>query len=144
MFIPISNNNHPPFYCRLPSGNHPWSWKIKHLQTIFPFKSPFIFPFIYIIYIYICSVEFNQTNAWPQREAAVGRCQTKKCSNIFIYIYIQSSHPIHIQNISIGIFDCHAWSRVKSPRLRRERMASKWGLAVSSSLRCWTSGMASD
>ena len=39
--------------------------------------------YIYIIYIYICSVEFNQTNAWPQREAAVGRCQTKKCSNIF-------------------------------------------------------------
>ena len=110
MFIPISNNNHPPFYCRLPSGNHPWSWKIKHLQTIFPFKSPFIFPFIYIIYIYICSVEFNQTNAWPQREAAVGRCQTKKCSNIFIYIYIfnlpiQFTFKIFPLGFSIAMLD---------------------------------------
>ena len=111
MFIPISNNNHPPFYCRLPSGNHPWSWKIKHLQTIFPFKSPFIFPFIYIIiyiytYVVLNSIRLMHGRSVKQQWADVK--QKNVVTYLYIYIFnlpIQFTFKIFPLGFSIAMLD---------------------------------------
>jgi hypothetical protein len=107
MFIPIINNKHPPFYCRLPSGNHPWSWKIKHLQTIFPFKSPFIFPFIYYIYTYVV---LNSIRLMPGRSVKQQWADVKQKNVVTYYIYIlnlpiQFTFKIFPLGFSIAMFD---------------------------------------